>query len=443
VFYYTGHGAFLNNEYYYLFSDYQSPRLRQTALENTELDNLIRSLNPRLVTKIVDACQSGLPYIKDNAAIDSYLKGTQSGFRNCYFLFSSHTDEASYQDNTLSAFTRSIGERVASRLGNVRHKDIIDHVSDSFSADALQTPFFVVQADFTDLFCKVDAVLQKKVVDILGTAKLLLPSSTPTSGIGSSLKALVEKDAYYYCSREEADETLENLRLSISTHSHPAEASGLYKVDLTALDNYVTVPNLRAIGRWLSEAKHSFFAEPTTENFVVRKPVPRSIFGANFTGMVLGASSRHGPSEDQQTDYVETVEKKILGVRPTTEMPYAALLLRASPIYPNLNSTGCFVVPFVSRTHVLLFTGMVSYTARGWADETIAGEVNWRQTEARMKDGDGLSKTISLLVEGFWDFTLLPVKKQFGLVAEEPEPEKGKEPAKKKQGGRPEMRPKV
>jgi hypothetical protein len=34
VFYYTGHGVFQNNEYYYLFSDYQKTRLRQTTLEN-------------------------------------------------------------------------------------------------------------------------------------------------------------------------------------------------------------------------------------------------------------------------------------------------------------------------------------------------------------------------------------------------------------------------
>jgi hypothetical protein len=228
VFYYTGHGAFLNNEYYYLLSDYRKDKLRQTALENTELDNLIRSLNPVLTTKIVDSCQSGTPYIKDSGELDTYLKGTQSRFQNCYFLFSSHTDESSYQDNALSAFTKSIAERVAQRTGVVRHKDIIDYVSDSFAGDnALQTPFFVTQADFTDQFCKVDSDLQRKVEGILASTTMASLSASGTSPeTRTTLKALVEADAQYYCTKEEASAALARFQEHLSANKHPAETEG-------------------------------------------------------------------------------------------------------------------------------------------------------------------------------------------------------------------------
>ncbi|TOJ57962.1 hypothetical protein CGI36_23330, partial [Vibrio parahaemolyticus] len=40
VFYYTGHGDFVDNEFYFLLSDYNPAHKKQTSLENTELDNL-------------------------------------------------------------------------------------------------------------------------------------------------------------------------------------------------------------------------------------------------------------------------------------------------------------------------------------------------------------------------------------------------------------------
>ena len=75
-FYYTGHGEFQNNEFYYILSDYNSDKRKQTSIENEEIDSLFRTLNPELVIKVIDACQSGKPYIKESDAIDKYLNKT-------------------------------------------------------------------------------------------------------------------------------------------------------------------------------------------------------------------------------------------------------------------------------------------------------------------------------------------------------------------------------
>jgi hypothetical protein len=75
-FYFTGHGVFYDNEFYYLLTDYQQRRIRQTSLENTELDKLVRSLNPSLFVKIVDACHSGMTYIKSVLRISTNTSKT-------------------------------------------------------------------------------------------------------------------------------------------------------------------------------------------------------------------------------------------------------------------------------------------------------------------------------------------------------------------------------
>jgi Caspase domain len=69
-FYFTGHGDFCNNEFYYLLGDYRTEARKQTSLENAELDSLVRSLNPAFFAKVVDACHSGVSYVKDGTSCE-------------------------------------------------------------------------------------------------------------------------------------------------------------------------------------------------------------------------------------------------------------------------------------------------------------------------------------------------------------------------------------
>jgi hypothetical protein len=48
-FYYSGHGEFSNDEFYYLLSDFDHKKKNQTSLQNNEIDDLIRTLNPQIV----------------------------------------------------------------------------------------------------------------------------------------------------------------------------------------------------------------------------------------------------------------------------------------------------------------------------------------------------------------------------------------------------------
>lgn len=64
-FYYSGHGDTSNDDFLFLFSDYTSQMTNQTTLSNKELDEMLKSLNPRLAIKVIDACHSGVAYVKE------------------------------------------------------------------------------------------------------------------------------------------------------------------------------------------------------------------------------------------------------------------------------------------------------------------------------------------------------------------------------------------
>lgn len=191
-FYYTGHGEFKNNEFYYLLSDYNQIKKNQTSLQNEEVDSLFRTLNPDIVVKVIDACQSGKAYIKEAGAITKYFQKTINRFNRCYFLNSSLKDQSSFQTEVISDFTLSFINSIKEHDTNeIRYKDIIDFISDVFEKNTLQTPFFVVQADYTEKFC----VINKTLKEYLNNLDTTFFDETEEKEVETSLLDKIKKQA--------------------------------------------------------------------------------------------------------------------------------------------------------------------------------------------------------------------------------------------------------
>lgn len=240
LFYYTGHGDFDGKEFSYLLSDYDRSRKKQTAIENTELDNWIRLLKPALTVKIIDACHAGVQYIKDPDKFEDFLKSTPKSFSSCYFLFSSLKEQCSYQDESLSDFTKCVVESIPDFAGTeMRFKDIIDFVSDYFDTNAKQTPFFITQATNTELFTAVDPSLRDRIRGFLST---YCPIPTPSEkeetdhGITQrvSLLDLVKADSEKYCSKDEVLSALKHCQTYLAEKKYNDDTYDLYDIEIAS-----------------------------------------------------------------------------------------------------------------------------------------------------------------------------------------------------------------
>jgi Caspase domain len=116
-FYYSGHGDLFKDDFYFLFSDFDEKRRNQTSLTNNELDSMLKTLAPKLIVKVVDACHAGVAYVKEPDALAKQLQATQASFSNCYFMFSSQSSQSSFQDSKLSDFTESFVEACSTFTG--------------------------------------------------------------------------------------------------------------------------------------------------------------------------------------------------------------------------------------------------------------------------------------------------------------------------------------
>lgn len=411
VFYFTGHGDFSGDEFYFLLSDYDRKRKKQTSLENSELDNLLRALKPNNAVKIVDACHAGTPYIKDPDSFDTYLKGTQGEFSKCYFMFSSQADQYSYQDSHLSYFTKSVVESIYNHPSDaIRYKDIIDHVSDSFSDNQSQTPFFIVQADFTESFCTVSDTLKSSISNFLSENTQKLEDHKHEN---QTIVELIQNDASKYCSEDEAISGLEKIIEMIKQAPLIGEVNDIYQTSYFEESDYSDIPSPAAIGKWIDTKEHEYFAEAKKQNVQVPKRVPKNPLDIS----ILTASRILGDIDDDDDRFKTVIktESRITGFQSTVDLPLTFLKIVAEPKFPNVKAAVAYVVPIISKTSLQFFISFEFYEEQGWDERKSSGRIKWTTKSLQLKETESFGELANYIMNEYSEFLLLPLKERFGL----------------------------
>lgn len=285
-FYYSGHGKSDSNDFYYIMTDTKPDKLNSTSLQNTELDTLLKELNPMLFVKIVDACNSGIAYIKGDSSKESESEQPKESyeifekslkekkFSKCFFMSSSQVIQNSYADDSMSEFTKSfhsciLGTEVTKTL---RYKQIIDYITDYFIMNNKQTPYFVIQADMTEIFC----IVTDELISALSlTTKKSSENTEPVNEYPPKREDTILKALQQYVTYEKAIESVEYIRISFNNYqiSNPF-INELYEISVPK-SNDVTLPSVVTIGKWIQENRISqkLFATPRFTDANGRKKI--------------------------------------------------------------------------------------------------------------------------------------------------------------------------
>ena len=407
MFYFTGHGDFLDDDFYYLLPDFSESRRRQTSLQNSEIDNLLRSLSPKMAIKIVDACHSGISFIKDPDAISKYLKGTMGQFNKCYFMYSSQLSQSSYQDTSLSYFTKALGNSIYQHDAEiVRYKDTIDYISDFFISSKLQTPLFVTQADFTEYFCTVSPSLKNDL------SQFFQVPVTPIQGSEASqedkLLALVKEDSKKYVGQDEAIANMEKIPNIIEKHHFEERVLSLFSITITTKEHFKEIPNTAAIGQFVEKHLNEYFAKPTY------KTVTRMVDDYSGISSLISMNYLAGRGPQIQKEVTE-----VSGIQATIPLPFSYISIHLKPKYPNINSVICFILPILSQTNIRFFWTFANCKQAGWDEESIIdSNIKWTTTEIGIRDMKEIETQLHNLLSDFSTFTVTWLQEKFKPVDE-------------------------
>lgn len=405
LFYYTGHGDFRDNDFYYVLSDFSKVNYRQTSLSNSELDNLLRQLTPNLTIKIIDACHSGVNYIKDKDVFDNHLEESKKCFSNCYFMFSSMFEQSSYQDKIISHFTKSFIDSVINHNSSeIRYKDIIDYISDEFDKNALQKPLFVTQASFTEIFCSIDTKMKTLLSGQMSNLLSIKPESDTSERL--SLLDLIKRDAGRYCSEEEALKTLESLKYFIENYGHSTELASLYDISSTFDSNYKSISSYSAsIGKWLKDNNNYF----SKVNHKRKRPSKNT---SNLYGLAASMAIFYEN---------EPYEVVVSGFDLTVEVPFKLINIDTHPKYLNLDRHSCKIAFVLSQVSIRFFYFYSTYKLEGWDEYSHNYNSDLQTIEVEIKDLENIQNAMSNILNKFSSFVLDPLRAKFVLTVENSE----------------------
>ncbi|MGV8815906.1 MAG: caspase family protein [Gelidibacter sp.] len=375
-FYFSGHGSFFQNEFYYLLSNYDENQRRLTSLQNSEIDKMIKSLKPKMVTKVIDACQSGVAYVKGNNVVEKYYTKTAENFEKCYFLHSSMTSQYSYQNDDLSEFTKSFLKSLnANNKSSIRYKHIIDYISDEFERTTEQTPFFVAQADFTETF--LNSSEQMKIV----LAKYLKCQIEPQNleEQKEEVKSVsyvekIKKEAENYSTHEEVNKLLSSIGEIIKKYTLKTNLKDIYEIQSALENNLNYLVKSISIGRWLVDNKHNFFAEAKYEiNEYKEEETTVNPFGSFM-------SMRARPNK-----IVTKTHKELIGFENTVELPFSYLIVNYIPKFPNIPQYAFLITFLVSKKDIKFFYGFTDYNEEDWNRKKINPNFKWSSIDFIIK----------------------------------------------------------
>ena len=394
-FYYTGHGDFRDDEFFYILSDFTEDKLRQTALQNSEIDNWLRTLKPTLAIKVVDACHAGLTYVKDKKHIETLLQKSLDQFKHCYFMFSSTAQQYSYQDDNLSFFTQSFLEAIdTSDSENIRYKDIIDFISDEFSSNDVQTPVFVTQATFTEIFSQRTTQLADVTKELVASANPVQHSEKelPIMLSAATLEEKIKNDAERYPPKEEVTALLAELKSEIGLHVYEDQFVSLNSIESSFEQTLYYLPKKADIGGWLDKHPDTYFAtvEETEEAYQARV--------------------RRYPYSFGQSEYETRYRRKVVGFELTDPEPYHWIKLVAKPKYPNIPWCNCSLVLLLSKKFIRFFYFFTEYSDKNWDERELKENFNWKTAEFPLVHKVEIRRSVLDIQNQFADWVIEQVK---------------------------------
>lgn len=414
-FYFTGHGVFQDEEFYFCCSDFDKNKFNTTGITNSEIDEWLRNLNANLAVKVVDACQSGIQYVKDSEIqfLTKLKSNNSKSFKSCYFMFSSQNDQSSYQDDKLSFFTKAFAMSLKEHQEErIRYRDIIDYISDFFVSDGSQKPHFVMDATSTEEFCFINEDL-KQFLNSTSLLNELGESIEPVNTPILSLKEIVASDASKFCNEEEVSEILEELKVKITDFNYNNEFTDLYEAKTTFEkgtlkdDDYSnSLPNVKQIGEWLSKNTHEYFAEQTYKVEEYSQRIREN-----------DIYSFHRPNY-----YYETRTKNVLsGLKITAKVDFDTIKIIAEPKFLNLLPCECVIVFVLSKKEIRFFYYYANFRELNWKDRKIERNVSWFTSKTEVKDRKNIWEATNNLQNKFVEFVLEETRKRFGLIKDSSE----------------------
>ncbi|MBD2569264.1 caspase family protein [Anabaena lutea] len=393
VFYYfSGHGKYVDQKFYMLCSDFTDKKLGMTSLENSEIDDFIRLLNPKLTVKVIDACFSGYRYIKDiqdNSSEYTDNNSLQNTLGNVIFMASSHDDQKSQMMGKDSFFTTKFIEAALSAdVGTtVLYRDIQAFISDEFRSMNTQIPYFINQWKGIEVFSEYSEEMQqlKKEFYLENDKDIKFEDSyykkndaiqveekeVREKNMLENLQQVLAKKDLLFVEKSDITTTLENIKNHLLNYPINDEiVSAFYQLNF---DWHLKLSDIAKSSEILTMADIEDWQKEYLIT-IVKKPIGNTAPKSSFLAPFLASFSRFN-------EYP-------VSLHASNSLPYEVINIEFQPI-DKLSLSPFFVIIALvhSQTHVLTLLSRGIMIKSGWQQFAVDWDsLRWNKKKFRWKD---------------------------------------------------------
>lgn len=388
-FYYTGHGTYDGDEedLKFVLTDYVKEQYNTTTLSNNFIDQQIRGIDPKLTVKVVDACNSGIPYIKGDLEVSQIFE-QKKAISNLYFMFSSHSDQFSYVD-TISHFTKIFAEAVLNYKGNeISYSSIIEYIKDKFAQSSKQTPYFITQGAMSDIFCNSTDLI--KSIDIKKYENQIHDVKKAKVSLTESIKRLSNS----FASKEEIDQFLGEIKEIFTEIINIDFLKDVFSLDVIEVSNYTDILDIDLVAKWVDKNSNDYFIE------VVKKEETNN---NNIYGELL------------PTLFKSKVE--YTGISTRLNNIFDSLKIKLNPRYPAIFPYQCNVVFLISRYQVTVFYKFITYHETGWEIYRYGDKSIWKHFDLKYDNKEEATPRIKKINSEFFEYIKSSVQARIEMLS--------------------------
>lgn len=373
-FYFSGHGVQIKSEFFYCGTEFDVTRPNETGLSNTELHTLLRAYNPKLVVKVIDACNSGTTLIKADAPHITDGKGV---LNDVIQIASCQNSQFSLAGNPLSLFTKHFCQAALRKeKGPVYYTDLINTIRDDFLNDDDQTPHFVSQGTGREKFVAEAENLANYRAEFAEKWQPLPVSSTAVvtaNTTSQSMIHLIQEAESHFVAPAEAENYISHLFDGVIERLNTDDFSEFYDIDVVEHDDYKELTARAFIIRSLSK-------ESRPDNFVTAS-ISRERRTPNYFSSISALAMGMGD---------EFVEKWHLDLN--CSINRAQMKITLNPKFRSLNQIRLVVSCAPSLNHCYIFEMSTRHVRSDWETFDESGSEmnrNWYE-RAWNEDNDWL-----------------------------------------------------
>lgn len=396
--YFSGHGHTLNDDFYYITSNTENDKINTTALKNSDIDSLFRNLNPSLYVKVVDACHSGVSYIKgfsENSQVQSAISKTSSTFKKCFFMFSSMSSQPSFvmTDNRRSEFTNSFLKALQyyENKEKVKYSELSNYMSDYFISKEKQTPFFVLQTDMLDIFVNYNQELREYLKELFDVEE---KNGKIDESEEDKLEMRISKKIENCATKDEAKRFVDSFINEFHKYDISKSILKSYYKEERIIDGDISdIPQKKSIATWICDNKKELGLFVKADLEEKRKNILYSI----------QSLSNQFSNNEKEEDYLFSITESDL--HNNIRIVYTPQKLGIQKYELNI-----IIIP--SFTKIYIFYTYAKNMPINWEQFVYDGSDNWTIKSFNIKtDLDLIETTVKDIYNNFTEYCLKELDK--------------------------------